>query len=508
LLEALGEVENLEDDFWKEVKTKEISDILRSSLGLYLEAKAKDYSYVPGDTIDISYEMINRSPLKVTIDNVYLNEIRASDRKISQRLDRNNPYKSDQVIVLPKGFSYSNPYWLNEKGSLGMYTVSDQLQRGKPENDPALTVSYEVAIEGVPVTFTSPVIYKRNDPVDGEVYRPLEITPSVFTNIDTDVLLFSNNNSKSVEVTVTAGKEALEGRLTLDLPDSWQVTPSGYDFKLDEKGEEAKFNFLITPPKKQDKARLYAVATIKGQPYRNGLSRIIYDHIPVQGIYTPQPASLVRVNLEKKGEKIGYIMGAGDDIPGNLEQIGYQVDILDKNDVTSGNLAGYDAVILGIRALNTVSWLQFKMDDLLEYTKNGGNLIIQYNTSFRLVTRNFAPYPLKLSRDRVTVEEAEVSILAGDHPVMNYPNKITKADFEGWVQERGLYFPNEWSDEYTAIISANDPGEPERKGGILVAKYGKGHYIYTGISFFRELPAGVPGAYRIFTNMISLGNDK
>lgn len=505
LLDALGELEKLDDKFWKQEKTKEIKELIKACMGLYFEGKTPDYSYVPGDTFEISYEVINRSKVGVMLKNIYLDEIGASDQLVNQKLENNRSFKSTKMISVPAKFEYTNPYWLNENSTLGMYEVIDQQQRGKPENDPAVNIYYEMEIEGVAVTFSSPLIFKRNDPVDGEVYRPLEITPRVFVNIDADVLLFSSDQPKSVEVTVTSGKELQMGELTLDLPEGWKASPTSYDFNLEKKGEEAKFNFSITPPKKQSKAQLFAVAKVARESYRNSLSRITYGHIPVQGIYTPKPASLVRVNIEKRGDKIGYIMGAGDDIPESLRQIGYQVDLLDKDQATTENLAQYDAVILGVRALNTVSWLKFKMDDLFRYTENGGNLIIQYNTNFRLVTNQVSPYPLKLSRDRVTVEEAEVRILAKDHAVMNYPNKITQADFNNWVQERGLYFPNEWDNRFTAVLSSNDPGEPARNGGLLVANYGKGNFIYTGYSWFRELPAGVAGAYRIFANMISLG---
>jgi hypothetical protein len=219
----------------------------------------------------------------------------------------------------------------------------------------------------------------------------------------------------------------------------------------------------------------------------------------------PATAKFVRVDLVKKGENVGYIMGAGDEIPASLEQIGYKVSVLENKDITTENLKNFDAIILGIRAYNTVDDLKYHQPKLMEYVKNGGTVIVQYNTSHRLVLEDLAPYPLKLSRDRVAVENAEVRILAPKHPVMNTPNKITSADFENWVQERGLYFPNEWDAAFTPILSANDPGETPKDGGLLVAEYGEGYFIYTGYSWFRELPAGVPGAYRIFTNLISIG---
>jgi len=199
-------------------------------------------------------------------------------------------------------------------------------------------------------------------------------------------------------------------------------------------------------------------------------------------------------------------MGSVDAIPASLVQIGYSVTLLDESILQSKDLGIYDAIIIGIRAYNTEEWLKYQQAKLMEYVHNGGTMIVQYNTSRGLKTKDLGPYPFKLSRDRVSVEDAPVRILAPDHPVLNTPNKITMADFDGWIQERGLYFPNEWDERYTPIISSHDPNEPDRDGGLLVAEYGDGHYVYTGYSWFRELPAGVPGAYRLFANLVSLGN--
>jgi hypothetical protein len=211
------------------------------------------------------------------------------------------------------------------------------------------------------------------------------------------------------------------------------------------------------------------------------------------------------LNIEKGGGTIGYIKGAGDAIPESLEQIGYQVTTINPEEINDENLKQFDAIVVGIRAYNTVPTLKYKQKFLLDYVKNGGNMIVQYNTNRRVNVG--APYELKLSRDRVTDENAKVTVLAKDHSIMNFPNKITEKDFEGWVQERGLYFPNEWSSEYTPILSMSDKGESAKQGSLLVAKYGKGNYIYTGLSFFRELPAGVSGAYKLFANMLSIGKE-
>ena len=240
------------------------------------------------------------------------------------------------------------------------------------------------------------------------------------------------------------------------------------------------------------------------------LVTIDYDHVPTQTILLPSEAKVVRLNIQKAGENIGYIMGAGDEVPTSLEQIGYNVQIIDPTTITAESLAKYDAVVLGIRAYNVVDELKFKQRFILDYAKNGGTVIVQYNTASRWGSQfeNIAPYELEISRDRVTNENSDVEIIAKENSLVNFPNKINQDDFKGWVQERGLYFPNKWSSEFTPILSMHDKDEEVTKGSLLIAPYGKGNYIYTGLSFFRELPVGVPGAYKLFSNMLSVGKDK
>ncbi len=506
LLLTRNAVKNINDEFWKEVKLNELDLLIKAVSGLYVELVAKQNSYVPGDSIEISLEMINRSASNVKVERVKLNHwINAFE--LSSPLSNNKRFNTSMKLKLPGGIPFSTPYWLRDKASLGMYTVEDQLQRGKPENDASIQGKVTVSVEGEEISLDVPVVFKRYDPVEGEVYEPVAISPPVMANLSSEVLVFGDGNSKSVDVRVIAGKKGVSGTLSLDAPKGWNISPETIDYSLQQKGEEHLYSFDITPPKKASDGNVSIALTYNGKTYSNGYSSISYDHIPKQNIYPKATSRVVRLDLEKRGDLIGYIEGAGDAIPENLTQIGYKVEFLKKDDVVSGNLKKYDAVILGVRALNTVDWLAYKNTELFKYVQEGGTLINQYNTSHRLVTKDIAPYDLKLSRDRVTVEGAPVEILAKEHPAILGPNKITNSDFKDWVQERGLYFPNEWSEEFTPILSSNDPGETPKKGGLLVAQYGEGHYVYSGYSWFRNLPAGVPGAYRLFVNLISLGND-
>lgn len=496
----------IEDEFWKEIKLQEVDVLIKAVSGLYTELVASQSSYVPGDSIQISLEMINRSSTSMKLERVKLNHW-INEFELSSPLANNKKFSTSMNLKLPLGIPFSTPYWLTEESSLGMYTVEDQEQRGKPENDPSLSGSVTVSVEGEEISFSIPIVFKRNDPVDGEVYEPVAISPPVMANLSSKVLVFGDGNSKKVDVRVIAGKKNVSGELSLDAPKGWKISPEVIDYALEQKGQEQIYSFEITPPKKASDGNISISLTYEGKTFQNGYSGISYDHFPKQNIYPKANSRVVRLDLEKRGDLIGYIKGAGDAIPENLSQIGYTVVFLEKDDVTLENLKKYDAVILGIRALNTVDWLAYKNTELFKYVENGGTLINQYNTSHRLVTQDIAPFDLKLSRDRVTVEGAPVEILAKEHPAIVGPNKITDLDFEDWVQERGLYFPNEWSDEFTPILSSNDPGETPKEGGLLIAQYGKGHYVYSGYSWFRNLPAGVPGAYRLFVNLISLGND-
>lgn len=506
LVKAYKALNGVTDSYWKEKKQAEIKEIIKACMGLYLEIKADNFAYTPGDTIKLSIESINRSDVTASLSSISISQLGVFT--LNQKLTNNSPFNQDKIYVLPKGIQYSTPYWLKQKGSLGMYYVSNQKLIGLPENRPALSSSFSISIEGTIFDYDIPVIFKRNDPVDGEVYRPLEITPPVFLNITEQVYVFGSENTKKIEVKVTAGSANVNGQVSLNLPRGWKYSPKSYDFNLSLKEEESTYSFEVTPPKGQNVGEVKAEAIVNEISYNRSIVRIDYDHIPMQTLFPEAVSKVVKIDLKKRGQNVGYIKGAGDEIPASLRQIGYNVWEMNDEDITADNLADLDALILGVRAYNTEKRLKIHQSKLMDYVQNGGTMIVQYNTSHRLVMEEVGPYPLKLSRDRVTVEEAEMRILNKNHPLMTVPNKITEKDFEGWVQERGLYFPNEWDEKYEALISSNDPGETPKDGGLLVTQYGEGYYIYTGYSWFRELPAGVPGAYRIFTNMISLGNEK
>jgi hypothetical protein len=244
---------------------------------------------------------------------------------------------------------------------------------------------------------------------------------------------------------------------------------------------------------------------INGRRFNQQRIEVRYDHLPLQLLQPPASARAVSLELATRGRHVGYLPGAGDDVPAALEQMGYEVTPLTGADLTPERLRGLDAVVIGIRAFNVRTDLADRLPALFAYVEAGGTVVAQYNTLDGLREGWLAPFQLHLSRDRVTDEHAPVTILAPEHPVLTTPNRITAADFEGWVQERGLYFPDHWDDRFTAILASGDPGEPPLKGGLLVARHGNGYFVYTSLAWFRQLPEAVPGAYRLFANLVSLG---
>tara|TARA_B100000795_G_scaffold263296_1_gene242252 strand:+ start:28484 stop:30970 length:2487 start_codon:yes stop_codon:yes gene_type:complete len=486
---------------WRSIKLKELEHLILASSGIFLEAVSTTESINPGGNFTLKLEAVNRST-----NNVILSGVTTSSGKVifsKETLLKNNDKVVFETQVTSKSKVPSAPYWLKTKGSLGMYNAPKEMI-GLPETPAPEQVVFSLRIGNTSIKIIKDVVYKFNDPVAGEVYRPFQVLPEASASIAKKVLIFADQNPQKVAVTVRAGRDTLEGTLQLNAPKGWDVSSSQI-FNLERQGETTTLFFEVSPPKDQSEGYLRPLIQIGDRYYDKELIQIEYDHIPYQSVLLPSEAKVARIDIKKKGQYIGYIQGAGDAIPESLEQIGYKVNMLDVAEISAENLKQYDAVVVGIRAYNTIPALAFAQKELNKYVEQGGTMVVQYNTSHRLVTKELAPFPISLSRDRVTDEFAAVTILDKTHPVVNSPNKITSLDFENWVQERGLYFPNKWAEAFTPILGMNDPGADQTKGSLLVASYGKGHYVYTGLSFFRELPAGVPGAYRLFANIISIG---
>jgi len=506
LLQAYALIQNLDDAHWREIKMAEITQIILDCSGIFLEATTNVQSTTPGGDLTVNIEAINRSNLNVQLGQIRSPNIGFPSFFKAVDLQPNEVFNQESTNGTFTAAEYTSPYWLKSPGSLGMYRVDDSSLIGKPELDHTFPVWLDLNIDGQSISVQRNMVYKYNDPVKGEVYQPFRVLPEATAGLSEKVMIFSNDGPRVVQVAVRAGRDNITGGVSLQHPKGWVVEPQDQVFSIEQKGATQLLEFTIIPPKDRDEGSIRPLVTVGDRFYTKELVEMDYSHIPFQQVLLPAQARVVRIPIQKRGEKIGYIDGAGDAIPESLAEIGYTVETLEVDKLDADALKSYDAIVVGIRAYNTVPALAFQQKELNQYVANGGTLILQYNTRHRLVTENFGPLPITLSRDRVTDEGSAVRMLEPTHAVLNSPNKITDLDFEGWVQERGLYFPTTWSEDLQPILSMNDPGSKALDGSLLVGQYGQGHYVYTGLSFFRELPAGVSGAYRLFANLLSLGN--
>ncbi|WP_369764828.1 PIG-L family deacetylase [Flavobacterium sp. WC2429] len=505
LVKVYQMIQSLDEDHWKPVKSEELKKIITACAGLYLEAVATEQEATPGSIVGLKLEAINRSTVSIQLVSV---ETLPEQKTIVQNKDlKNNILENINLnLQLPSTIDYTQPYWLKEKGTVGMYTVNDQKNIGIPDIIREVKVIFNMKINGVEIPFDRTVVYKYNDNVKGEMYNYLDIVPAVTTSILDKVSLFNTGSHKAIAVKIKSGKDNIKGDLQLDLPEKWIVSPTSIPFNLDKKGTEKIVYFEVTPPKEPSEVIAKSIAVIDNKIYNTDQVIIDYSHITKQQVLAPAESKFIKLDLKINNQKIGYIMGAGDEVPESLTQMGYIVTLLNPDEISPEKLAPFDVIITGIRAYNTVQVLTNKQKILFDFVKGGKTMLVQYNTPDLNPGLEIAPYPLTMSRDRVTEEDATVKFLAPNHPILNYPNKISATDFEGWTQEQGLYYPSEYDKAFTPILSSNDKGETPKNGALLVAPYGKGYYIYTGLSLFRELPAGVSGAYRLLSNMISLKN--
>ncbi len=505
LLQLRKEIGSLGDSVWKARKLRETDELIQDCLGLFAEVTASHFQGSPGEAVNTTIEVINRSATDISLESIHAPMI-SWDTTYASALSPNDDVRIATKSRVVTDAKYSDPYWLKEPHGTGRFTVNDAAMIGLPENPPAVQFEFVFSVGGEKVSVKRPLIYKWVDPVKGELWRPFEIVPPVFLNLSEGVVVFNSKEPRSITVTARSSVDRpLHGILSLRLPSGWKCVPKEANIELLHRDVPLTTTFTIYPGQ-EGVATITASFQADGKDYSKSLELISYDHFPAQTLLPPATAKAVRVDLKKAGTLVGYIRGAGDDIPSALRNMGYEVWELIDSEVTPENLAKLDALVFGIRAFNTNGSIPGYMANVLEYAHGGGTVVVQYNTVIDLMANKLSPYPLKISHDRVTEENAEVRILKPDHSVLNYPNKITARDFEGWVQERGLYFPNEWDPTFEAILSMNDTGEKPMNSSLLVARYGNGYYVYTGLSFFRELPEGVPGAYKLFANLVSLGS--
>lgn len=507
LVEAFKELTLLSSSYWKEVKLNELKNVIRSAAGIWIECISTDKSAALGDQVDLTVGIVNRSSYPITLKNIKLNFL-DSLSSIKKELITGNFISQNIKANLPGDLKFSNPYWLEQSHQEGLYEIKDITLTGVADFRNELKCQFTLSFDDTEILFDTPVYYRWTDPVDGEKYSLFNVSPPVSVRLKNKTIVFPSQESKEVKFALINHSNNINGDVKIILPKDWKIEPSSIPFTLKNKDEEKELTFKIYPPKQNSTAVLsFEISTNNGFSDREIL-QLDYKHILPQTYFPKAEIKLVKVDLEKKINSIGYVMGAGDDIPEYLKQIGYDVTLLTDDDLELSSLNNFDVIVTGIRAYNTREKLGSFNSNLMKYVESGGTLIVQYNNSRELVTDQIGPYPFTISRDRVTEENSMVNFINPNHQLLNFPNKIIHADFDGWIQERGLYYADKWDSKYETILGCNDKGETDKSGGLLFTKYGKGVFIYTGYSFFRQLPDGVPGAYKLFVNLISANRSK
>jgi hypothetical protein len=485
-------------------KEKQLDSILQACLGLSVITTIADAEMAPGETLAMKHTASSRSPNRVRWVAVRYPVTNAVSQ-IAVDLQSGKAAEKQATQMLPANMPLSQPYWLREAGTVGMYRVDDPALIGTPENGPAFPCEFVFEIDGQTLVVADEPVQLVENAGQEPIRRRLDVIPPATLKFASEVRLFAPGAANTVEVDVEAYRPAVAGDVQLNVPEGWSAAPSKRPFSLSRVGDKQRVAFEVMAPRRAETTNVTAQIEVRGARFDSSRIEIKYDHIPRQLLQPRARLTVVNLDLATRGKRVGYISGAGDSIAEGLAEMGYEVLQLSGADLTPERLKNFDAVVIGIRALNTRQDLSDRMSDLFAFVEGGGNVVVQYNRPNGLRVNEIAPYPLQISGSRVTDETAKMKLLAPEHAAFNTPNKISDADFSGWVQERGLYFPNQWDEHFKPLLACNDPGEAPLEGSLLVARHGKGYFVYTSLAWFRQLPAGVPGAYRLFANLVSLG---
>ncbi len=494
--------------YWIEKKKAEVQQLIAMCSGLFIDAYSNQAFAVQTESVTINTVLNNRLGANATVKSI---TVAGATNNINKTLEKNKNVGFDTKVNVPLQKEITQPYWLNDKKEEGLFYVADQQMIGVPDVAPAYTAKFMINISGQDFVFEQPVRYKYTDPVKGEVYQPLIVIPPATITASPNLVVFRSDHKQQRVQTQLHAFANISGNVTAGLTG---IDYSGVQNGVQSlgKGKTAFYNFDVT--EKHEPEEIYTLTPYANKKtgkdtvgYHLALRSIDYDHIPAVRYFYPDFITALNIDLKTVGKKIGYIPGAGDKVAVILERMGYDVTILDKTTLPVSNLSSFDAILTGVRAYNTNEWMNEYYDELMNYVKEGGNLIVQYNTSNNLgtVKSKIGPYDFNITRNRITNEQAKVSMIDPSHKLFNYPNKITAKDFEDWVQERSIYHAGGWDNHFKPLLSMADPGERPDDGSLITATYGKGYFTYTGLVFFRELPAAVPGAMRLLANLIALG---
>lgn len=501
LLKIRTAMAGIQDTFWRNQKVQEVDQLILAACGIWMDASSHQPYVVSGQPLTVETDVIARSGIPVTLESV---DVLGTQKTLHAKLPTNELQEGSYDVQVPANVPISEPYWLVQAHPVGYYHIANQLLVGLPETPPSLTVTFHLNVAGTLLEATYPVAYKYTDPVRGEIHNPLAVAPPVTANIENEVYVFTGTASHRIQVKITAFKDGVKGVAHLADSGGFRVENNDQSFSLAHAGDESLLDFTVAPVSGSGTEAKTATVELRvnGKTYSRGIRVIAHDYIPTITEFPRAETRLVSVPMNHTTFRVGYVMGAGDKVPQALEQLGYQVKLLSDEDLSTADLSVYGAIVVGIRAYNTRKRLKYAEPRLLDYVKQGGTMIVQYNKNFGLVTDQLGPYPFKVENQRVTEEDAPVTFLLPEDQVLNHPNKITKEDFDGWIQERGVYFVDQVDQHYRQPLSMHDTGVEPLNGSLIVTNYGKGKYVYTGLDFFRELPAGVPGAFRLFVNLL------
>lgn len=474
-------------------KLNQVKDLLLKTQGIYFEWTTANAFGTLGEEIPTNLEITNRS-------NEALNM--STDSKPAKSISAGTSWKENQKLKI-ENTKISNPYYLQELPKNNLYVVNDPEEIGQPEISTAITKKITLNFNAEIIDFEIPLQQKTVNPSLGEIYEPFYTVPAFTVNLEQENFIF-NNQPKQITLEVENFAPNSTAKVFLKADQNWKISPS-QTLQFKEIGEKKKHQFSLEPLSKNANSTLIALVESNGKSYNQSLNVVEYPHIKRQIWLKNADAKIQNLDLKIPAVKIAYLKGSGDDVPASLRAIGLKVDELDLKNWNASLLKNYDVIILGIRIFNTQPEMNLVNNDLWKFIENGGTVINQYNTNRGLLTNEIAPFDLKLGGSRISEEDSKLKMLIPNHPVFSTPNKITDKDFEGWVQERGLYFADSWDQNLIPLLEGNDTGESPKTGILLAGKYGKGTYVFTGLSFFRELPSGVPGAYKLFMNILALG---
>lgn len=503
LARAHALLDDLPDETWRERLRQELERVMAECAGLWLTARTDRAAVTPGGTLEVRLTALARAPAEVVLRGVRLEPGGAVD---GAPLSPGRPWSATVPLQVPTDHPLTIPHWLAEPPTAARYTVSEPARRTAPDTEASLQVAFDLTVAGRELTLRRPVDHAWTDPVHGERRHPVEVLPPATASFDAAALVIPRGDETTARLVLRATSEPTAATLRLVAPPGVTVEPTVLPVDL-APGREHVVEVRLRARPDAGPGTVEAHLDVGGTTWSHRQDVVDLPHLPRRTVLRPSSLAVAPIDLDRGPvHRIGYLPGSGDEVGRALRGLGYEVEEIDEDTVAAGALDRFDAVVLGVRAFNTRPRLLALRDRLDAWVARGGRLLVQYNTNNRFdpLEDSVGPAPLRIGRGRVTDETAAMTPVDPSHPALRTPNRLGSEDFEGWVQERGLYFAESWDEAWQPVFSVADPGEAPQLGSTLVLRHGDGVVVYTGLSFFRQLPAGVPGAHRLLANLLAL----